>query len=400
MFTLTGMSSKQQTRDSFRAGTTERDITRTIRVKLSAAPWKHEIVSQTIDDWQYVAQRTAELLPSFNENQWEPRNTSLRRTVVDELSEDNLDIYAHDRNDAINKVAESFSSWASRGAPGSYPTGEFGDADYFRMSTSSSSKDRREIVPNERGFGLHANILKPADWLWFHIDVGEYQREWLEKVIDGEADLGVVEFRYDNNGQLWAHMSVSEPVEVYKPGDVDTTVGVDLGERVLWAAAIVDSDTVVDVEMQSGREFRHYRERLDDKREAAMRDKKKEQLGHQRRRYTNQVTHTATRRIVQLAVEHAPCKIRYENLTGYRETATDPIHDWPHAKLTTQLAYKATEAGIPVEVIDPADTSITCRQCGEVNQQFRDGDDFVCSECGYEVHADVNAAINIATWTV
>jgi transposase len=66
--------------------------------------------------------------------------------------------------------------------------------------------------------------------------------------------------------------------------------------------------------------------------------------------------------------------------------------------LTEQLAYKATEAGLPVEAIDPAETSITCRQCDETNPAFRDGDDFECWECGYEVHADVNAAINIAQW--
>lgn len=39
-----------------------------------------------------------------------------------------------------------------------------------------------------------------------------------------------------------------------------------------------------------------------------------------------------------------------------------------------------------------------CRECGETNPQFRDGDDFGCWECGYEVHTDLNAAINIAQW--
>ena len=119
-----------------------------------------------------------------------------------------------------------------------------------------------------------------------------------------------------------------------------------------------------------------------------------------RERYTEQITHTATRRIVDLVAEHAPCKIRYEDLTDYRETAADPIHDWPHDMLTTQLAYKSTEAGLPVEDIDPEDTSTTCRQRGETNPAFRDGDRFECWACGYEVHADVNAAINIAQWPV
>lgn len=58
--------------------------------------------------------------------------------------------------------------------------------------------------------------------------------------------------------------------------------------------------------------------------------------------------------------------------------------------------YKAIEAGIPVTTVDPAGTSDSCRQCGAENPAFRDGDLFECWECGYEVHADVNAAINIA----
>ncbi|MEZ3118224.1 transposase [Halobaculum sp. MBLA0147] len=64
--------------------------------------------------------------------------------------------------------------------------------------------------------------------------------------------------------------------------------------------------------------------------------------------------------------------------------------------LTRQLAYKATEAGLPVEAVEPAGTSVTCRQCGASDPAFRDGVDFECLACGYEVHADVNAAINIA----
>jgi putative transposase len=40
--------------------------------------------------------------------------------------------------------------------------------------------------------------------------------------------------------------------------------------------------------------------------------------------------------------------------------------------------------------------SSSCRKCGETNPAMRDGDAFECWGCGYEVHADVNAAINIA----
>jgi len=389
----------QEEPDTFRAGTTSKAVTRTLRLRLEASDWKQERVSQAIADWQRVARYTADLLPSFPAYRWESRDTQLRRVVREKL--DDLDIYAHDRDAAVAKAREAFASWHERGQPGDPPQGEFGDAQYLRMSTSSSSKQRRQLVENDRGFGLEASLIKGSrnpSSLWFHVHVGDYQREWLEKVIAGDAELGVVEFR-SADGRLWAHVSITEPVEVYEPGDVETVVGVDFGERILWAAAVVGPDGVETVEMEPGREFRHYRELLDRRRETLAEHgdlSGVRQTRGDRERYTEQETHTATRRIVDLAATYTPCKIRYEDLRGYRETAEDPIHDWPHGMLTKQLAYKATEARLPVEAIDPAETSITCRHCGVTDPTFRDGDDFECSACGYEVHADVNAAINIA----
>jgi IS605 OrfB family transposase len=100
--------------------------------------------------------------------------------------------------------------------------------------------------------------------------------------------------------------------------------------------------------------------------------------------------------VVEFAVEHEPSVLVLEDLTHYRETADDPIHDWPFADLQEKICYKATAEGIPVETVDPKDTSITCRKCGQATPEFRDGTEFSCRRCGYEVHADVNAAINIA----
>ena len=88
--------------------------------------------------------------------------------------------------------------------------------------------------------------------------------------------------------------------------------------------------------------------------------------------------------------------IHLEDPTYYREAAKNPLHDWPFAEIQEKIAYKAQEQGIPVQKLNPKNTSITCRECDATNPAFRDGDEFECWNCGYEVHADVNAAINIA----
>jgi|GEM_PF-1884441 len=379
------------------AGTTTESITRTVRLKLETSDRKLAHVQTAIDDWQRVAGYTADLLPSFPAYRWGSRDTHLRRRVRESV--DDLEIYAHDRDAAVAKVREAFASWHERGQPGATPTGEFGSGDYLRMSTSSSSKKRREIAPNDRGYGLRVSLLKGADDCWFHVVSGSYQDEFLRAVVDGEADLGVVELRRDGDS-LFAHCSVSEDVQVYVPADVQTTVGVDIGERTLWAAAVTGTDGAVETaEIESGDEFRHYREQFDRRREKLsergdLRGVRKTR--HDRERYTEQVCHTASRRIVDLAVEHAPSVLRLEDLTHYRETADDPIHDWPFAQIQEQVAYKAEAAGVPVQFVDPARTSTTCRQCGQYTPEYRDGDEWHCRRCGYRVHADVNAAINLA----
>ena len=119
-------------------------------------------------------------------------------------------------------------------------------------------------------------------------------------------------------------------------------------------------------------------------------------LSLERERYTEQVLHPSSCGIVDLATDLAPAVIALEELTGYRETAAEPIHDWPFALLQEMIAYKAKAAGILVEMVNPAYTNVTCRQCSQTNREYRDGTEFHCTRCGYEVHADVNAAINLA----
>ncbi|MDS0477913.1 transposase [Natrinema sp. 1APR25-10V2] len=386
------------TLDEFTAGTTTESVARTLRLKLETSNQKNSRIRDAVDDWQTVAKIIAAYLPSFPPYRWSGRDTQLTRVAAREAPDD-LNLYAHDRNAAAYKAQEAFNSWNERGRDGERPIGEFGNSDYLRICSCCTKPSRRvEIVENERGYGLRAKIVPREDPLWFHIDCGEYQREYLERLVAGDLSYGALEFRL-NDGDLFAHLSIEEEVEVYRPEDVSTRIGVDLGETTLYAAAVVDDEEIVEVEMESGAEFRHHRERLDRRRTELMEAgdlRGVRAIRGERERYTNHVTNTATREIVRLAERHTPAVIHLENLTDYRETATDPIHDWPYARLQEQISYKATERGIPVRFVDPAGTSTTCRKCGQRTPEARTGDTFHCRRCDYEVHADVNGAINIA----
>jgi len=216
---------------------------------------------------------------------------------------------------------------------------------------------------------------------------------------DNDARTGSGELHLHDDGTLYCHLSVTWPVETYEAGDLSTTVGVDLNADPLTVAAVVCGDDVHAVEFESGGEYRHHRERVKQRRDEAMEAGNLKAIRDARlnyRRYTDHITNVASRGVVDLAVKHAPCEIHLEDLTNYRETADNPIHDWPYAEIQEKITAKAREEGLPVQLIDPRGTSMTCRQCGEENPAMRDGREFECWECGYEVHADVNAAINIA----
>jgi transposase len=63
--------------------------------------------------------------------------------------------------------------------------------------------------------------------------------------------------------------------------------------------------------------------------------------------------------------------------------------------LSEYVEYKAEIHGIDVETVDPKNTSRRCSTCGFRHPDDRDGEGFACPKCGYENHADYNAAKNV-----
>ena len=71
------------------------------------------------------------------------------------------------------------------------------------------------------------------------------------------------------------------------------------------------------------------------------------------------------------------------------------IHDAGWGQLLAMTAYKAESAGRQVIAVDPRYSSQRCSECGHTSAENRRGAVFRCLGCGFEAHADVNAAVNI-----
>ena len=53
--------------------------------------------------------------------------------------------------------------------------------------------------------------------------------------------------------------------------------------------------------------------------------------------------------------------------------------------------------GTWVVMVNPKNTSIQCHHCKEKDKNNRDGEQFLCTKCGFAIHADQNAGKNIRT---
>ncbi len=111
--------------------------------------------------------------------------------------------------------------------------------------------------------------------------------------------------------------------------------------------------------------------------------------------------HKIARQIVGFA-ESACAGIKFEKLFSYRylqhRDAEDSyefsFENGSFVALLHLVEKHALNRGIPVLYVNPANTSKRCNRCGCIGRRARKR--FECPECGLIIHADVNAAFNIA----
>ena len=120
-------------------------------------------------------------------------------------------------------------------------------------------------------------------------------------------------------------------------------------------------------------------------------------LGDREGRWAEDYLHRISKALVQEALANECDTIAFEDLTDIRDRMPNAkkFHVWAFRRLYEYTEYKAVERGIHVEQVDPAYTSRRCSKCGMTLEENRNGEKFECQKCGYEVHADYNAAKNI-----
>jgi IS605 OrfB family transposase len=227
----------------------------------------------------------------------------------------------------------------------------------------------------------------------FSLAHGGKQREQLAAGATGEADLLFRDGSY--------YLAIS--VKTAPPPPVDTSggvLGVDLG--------IVEIVTDSEGNRYSGETVKRVRRRvrrlrsLLQKRGTKSAKRHLKKIRQRQSRFVRNTNHCIAKQLVGTAILRQKA-LALEDLKGIRGRASGLnremrwlLGNWAFADLGTKIRYKAAEVGLPVVEVDPRHTSCTCSQCGYRDKANRKSQSqFLCLQCGLDINADLNAALNI-----
>ena len=97
------------------------------------------------------------------------------------------------------------------------------------------------------------------------------------------------------------------------------------------------------------------------------------------------------------------CRVKIDEKTGRflkngqsrKKGLNRSISDASWGELILKIEYLAAKQGKVAIKINPKHSSQECRNCGHIDKSNRDGEKFICTECGYHEHADICAAKTI-----
>ena len=247
--------------------------------------------------------------------------------------------------------------------------------------------------------------------LWIPACANPEQRDWLEALYADDAEMGESRL-FERDGTWYLHVTATRDVEDQSAASADerTPIGVDIGEASLLTVCHRDgSGSPVRPRLwaDDGKGVRRLRKTyFTAKRRLQKRSSERiaESYGDALWDRIDDVFHRVTREVVDYAESVENPVLVLEDLTYIRENMdygaymNRRLHGWGFAKLHAQIRYKAAEKGIPVETVNPRNTSKACHACGEHGYRPRQAT-FRCSNDGCwvgEYQADVNGAKNIA----
>ena len=276
---------------------------------------------------------------------------------------------------------------------------------YKRDKSTPVSFRPLAAIPYRKGSfrykGLEQLNLKTADGIRHDIPMvmGDYQAAQF-----GNVKL-FAELVRRKDGKWFLMATVEHDPE--PPCDPDDFLGVDLGVENLATDSDGDLHTGEEVEevrvkgQTLKQSLQSAADRAANHRRRKRIRKKLKRIADRESRFRRNTNHCISKRLVAKAKDTGR-GIALEDLKGirdrirFRTPQRNRMGSWGFDQLREFIAYKAQQAGVLLKIVDPQYTSQMCSQCGHVERGNRSSQSrFCCKQCGFELHADCNAARNI-----
>ena len=358
------------------------EVRRTVPVKLDATDGQADLLHETIDEFLWAANYVVD---AAWDGEWaETRSSVLHEQTYEDVREQTRLHSNHvqsARDRAVDALKSVVAKW-SKGEYASLPTfstpfmeynqrnATFHD-DHASLSTVDGRATVEYVLPDESRDTPHSEYLRSDKW----------------------EQTGATLHYY--RGSFYLHVRTTADVDAPEPVENGTVLGVDLGVE-----NIAVSSTGV---FWTANELNHWRQEYVERRqslqECGTRDAHEtvQAVGRTETGRFEQYLHRVANELLDEAVESGCTVIAFEDLADIRKRMPNArkFHEWAFRRLYEYTKYKAEGRGIRVEQVNPKNTSRRCSSCGFTHEDNRSLDTFCCQSCGYENHADYNAAKNI-----
>jgi putative transposase len=360
------------------------EVRRTVPVKLDVSDADAELLHETFVEFRDAANYVVSHARDDSGN-IETSKQRLHERTYHEVSKQ-TEIQANLVQAARSRAADALKGVLARWSNGEYaslPTFTADFAEYDKRSATFHDDYASLSTVDGR---IEAEYILPPET--DDSPFGEYVRS-----EDFETKGATLHHR---DGAFYLHFRTTAEVDDPDPTEHPTVLGVDLG---IENVAVTSTAT-----FWSGGLLNHRREQYEQVRGDLQRTGTEsahrtiESIGDRESRWTGDFLHNLSKEMVEEAAEHGCSAIVFEDLTGIRSRmpGTKKFHTWAFHELYEQVAYKAEARGIDTVQVNPAYTSQRCSKCGHTARNNRTSQaDFCCQRCGYDVHADYNAAKNV-----
>lgn len=209
---------------------------------------------------------------------------------------------------------------------------------------------------------------------------------------DWSARSKTCELQYRKDTNEWYLIVFVEKSEPVVQGN--STLGIDRGCKHIAVTSdnqFFDSKHLRNVK---GR-YKYLRKRLQSKGTKSAK-RKLRKLSRKENRFVRDVNHCISKKIVGMPFDIfvlEKLEIKKDKKLGKKFNSI--LAGWSWYQLESFLKYKAALAGKQVQYVDARYTSRKCSRCSHIERANRQGISFSCKSCGFNLHADLNAARNI-----